>query len=44
MATNESDKNSRRVNSCDEFAQCTLLSDNPAVRYGRRDLTADHIG
>ena len=43
MATDESDKDSRRVNSCDEFVQCTLVSDNPAVRRGRRDLTIDHL-
>jgi len=31
MATNKSAKNSRCMSSCDEFMQCTLLSDNPAV-------------
>ena len=32
MATNESVKASRSVSSCDDFVQCTLLSDNPAAR------------
>jgi len=42
MAANESAKD---LSSCDEFVQCTctLLSDNPAVRQGRRDLIVDHL-
>jgi len=32
MATNESATDSRCLSSCDEFVQCTLLSDNPDVR------------
>ena len=43
MATNESAKDSSCVSSCDEFVQCTLHSVNPAVLYGRRDLTVDHL-
>jgi len=45
MATNEGTKDSRRVSSCDEFMQCrpTLMFHNPAIRWGRRDLTVDHL-
>ena len=27
----------------DKVVPCTLLSDNPAVRLDRRDLTVDHL-
>ena len=33
MATKESAKDSKCVSSCNEFVQCTLLSDNRIVRY-----------
>ena len=43
MATNERAKDSSCVNSYDEFVQCILLSDNSAVRSGRRCVTVDHL-
>jgi len=43
MTTNENAKHPRCVSNCAEFVQCTLLSDNSAVRKGRRDHTVDHL-
>jgi len=43
MATNESVKDFRCVSICDEFVQCTLLSDSRALHWRRTDLVGDHI-